>query len=65
MNLARQAAVRWRAADLSAVMTPADRAVVAVAVRTTKARKEFAPVDDLQSDVLRIPRELQSRKQTQ
>jgi hypothetical protein len=64
MNLARQAAVQWRAAALSAAMTPEDQAELATAEPTMKARKEFAPVDDLQSDVLRILRELQSRKQT-
>jgi hypothetical protein len=64
MSLERRAAVRWREADLSAEMTPADRAGIAVAVRMMMAQKEFAPVDDLQAVASRTHRELQLRKQT-
>jgi hypothetical protein len=59
---ARRGAVRRPEADLSAEMTPVDRAWFAAAVRMGKLAPapELVQADGLQAGVSRIPRELQA-----
>jgi hypothetical protein len=61
---AQRGDVRWLEADLSAEMTPVDRAWFAAAVRmmmlAPEPEPELVQADDLQAGVSHIPRESQA-----
>ena len=59
---AQRGDVRWLEADLSAEMTPVDRASFAAVMRVRKLapEPELVQADDLQAGVSHIPRESQA-----